>query len=138
MKGKVKSLIGKHVCYGDEEGGFRWGRICREVGINTIDGMKEALVLEDGMSCKGKGFPVRRQSGERIIRKDIINLEADIIDNEGALDDFDDEQLFRASLGDMTALSLGVRNMAEADIPGGKTTVADVAADILKSRMGVL
>ena len=137
MKRRDKCLVGKYVCYGDENGGFVWGRICRESTINTIDGIKDVFILEDGMNCRGSGEKIRKFQGERILRRDVINSELDIIDKDGSLKDLGDEELFRASLGDMTALTLGVKNMAEAGASEMKEGVANMAADILKDRMGI-
>jgi len=60
-----------------------------------------------------------------------------VIDGTGDLEDYDDEELFRASLGDMTALGLGVRNMTEAKASEGENIAADIAANVLKARLKV-
>jgi len=133
---KKKTLIGKYVCYGDEDGGFRWGKIASECVMNTIDGPKDAMVLEGNMSCASLKGHIERHDGPRILRKDIIDMEADILDNDGSIGNLDDDDLFRVSMGDMSAMALGAKNMAirRGDV---RTEVADVAAGILKKRMGM-
>lgn len=40
------NFIGKYVCYNSVDGGACWGRIKAECKINTMDGEKEAFILE--------------------------------------------------------------------------------------------
>lgn len=130
----AKSIVGKYVCYGNEDGGFCWGKIASCTSMNTIKGPMEAFVLEGRMSCREKGGRITRHEKPTLLRADKFDREIDVVDSTGGLGDLDDETLFRASMGDVGSIRLGLRNMAQAKSEVG---VADMAAAVLKDRMGI-
>ena len=137
MRASDKDLIGKYVCYGNEEGGFCWGKIVGETKINMIEGKVAAFIIDDRMTCKGKGHRVIKHDKSTILPRSGINLDTDILNEESLMADFDNEQLFRVAMGDMSCVGLGVKNMAEHGCKGVEASVADTAASILKERMEV-
>lgn len=95
-------FIGKYVCYGNDEGGFCWGKIRSEVRINTPEGEKPAFILVNRMTCQGPPYQtvrIQHHDRETLIRKDLLNLERDIVDKEASLSTLNDDELFVLMMG---------------------------------------
>jgi len=165
------SFIGRYVCFGRQDGTFCWGRIERESSINTGDGLKEAFVLTGMMTCSlpmnvpgmvasatptgavvsnvanpGAGSPqtklgLRRYKGERIIRKDVIDLSRDVFDVEGILAGMSDDEMFMfvmsRRLDGAKGVPLGIQNMVAQGCTEFPEEMESEAIKRLKNRVGV-
>lgn len=132
--------MGKYVCYGNEEGLFCWGRIKAEAEVNTIEGPKAVFILDERMSGPySAGERIKHHRGDTLLYRDRIDIEKDVFDRD--MREFDmltNEDLFLMAL-DAPEVGLakvehaGIRNM----LKSGKHGIADVAAELLKKRIGM-
>ena len=90
----VSEFIGKYVYYGNEEGGFCFGKIEDEMVVNSPQGLKEAFVLVNRMSCVGGQASIMVHRGRSTLRKEKIDLKKDVFEKMQGLDTLTDEQLF--------------------------------------------
>lgn len=88
------SFVGKYVYYGNNEGGFCFGKIESEAKVGSLKEEKEVFILVNRMSCMGGGSDIMVHRGRSILRKDKINLEKDIFEKMQGLDILTEEQLF--------------------------------------------
>jgi ribosomal protein L35AE/L33A len=158
MSDESKSpFIGKYVCYNAVDGGACWGRIKDECKINTMDGEKDAFLLEGsivaykrattGITAKvmktGVPLPaatitlnpqtgqlgtdveieIRKFKGDTLIRKDVIDLERDVIDLDEYIGKTPEDTLFLAlmrgraeGLFGNLALEIGLSQLTGLDI----------------------
>jgi hypothetical protein len=96
------NFIGKYVCYGNDKGGFCWGKIKSEVRINTPEGEKPAFILTDRMTCQSPPYEVKRvrhHDKETLVRKDLLNLERDIVEKGASLLNLSEDELFVLMMG---------------------------------------
>ena len=114
--------IGKYVCYGNDDGGFCWGKIKSVVRINTRDGEKDAFIMTDRTTCNGKPYTannVRHHPGNTLLQIDKISLERDIVEKDEMFKDLTDDELFLLVMQgevDLTRFGnkgLGIRNLCE-------------------------
>ena len=145
----MSAFIGKHICYGDEKGKFLFGKIKSETQINTVHGLKDAFIVEGIMlgPYGEAGVKGIRRTGDRLIRKDKLNLKTDIIDldfeqGKSILEYISDEQLFLLSLdfsdggGDLdgSILHRGMKNMLLAQCTDALPVIVTRE---LKRRLGI-
>jgi len=148
---KPKSpYVGKYVCYDQADGGACWGRIKDEAVVNTMKGEKEVFILDSRWNrhcgaelaakrykqfydmttstlqgSEGGDLGVRKIKGDSTLKKEMIDLENDIIDIGDILDFVDDGTLFKAIMSarggegkvdGKTALEIGLQAvMSEMD-----------------------
>ena len=112
---QYSKLVGKYVCYGNDRGGFCWGRIKVVVETNTQDGYKPSFILTDRKTCLGPNSPIRDHPGETLLRVEAVNLEKDIVDKEEFWEGITDDELFILVMGGEVGLAevknLGFVNM---------------------------
>lgn len=92
----LTEYIGKYVCYGNENGGFCWGKIKSVIRINTAKGEADVFVLTDRIVCSGKPYQgnISHIDKETILRLDKIDLKRDIVVKEEVFKDLTDDELF--------------------------------------------
>ena len=92
----LTEYIGKHVCYGNENGGFCWGKIKSVVRVNTPQGEADVFVLTDRIVCSGKPYKgnIRHIDKETTLRLDKIDLKRDIVVKDEVFKDLTDDELF--------------------------------------------
>jgi hypothetical protein len=140
----MSGLVGKYVCWGDEDGMFCWGRIKAEVVINTAEGPKDAFVLDQRMTGP-HNIPerIQRYSRDTLLRKDMIDVDMDIFDRDvQEFESVSNDDLFllmmdaEAELESMKEQkNLGPLNMLKSLL--GQTGGENVAAELLKKRMAI-
>jgi hypothetical protein len=95
------SYVGKYVCYGDDKGGFCWGKISAEVKVNSPKGVVPAFVLVNRMTCNGlpatKGS-IQYHSRETLVRCDVLDLNRDIVEVD-IMSQLSDDDLFLMTMG---------------------------------------
>jgi hypothetical protein len=138
----VNGFVGKYVCYGNKDGMFCWGRIKAEVEVNTMEGPKEAFILDERMSgpYSAGGCRIRKFKGDTVLRKDKINIETDIFDRDvREFDGISNDDLFLLVMDSTAGLerlkSLGQWNMLKSGM--GQTGDDNIAAAVLKKRLGI-
>jgi len=142
------SNLGKFVCFGNDKGGFCWGRIVEEVKVNSPKGWMEAFVLEDRMVCSEPPYTssnIHSIHGRTIIRCDKIDLKRDVVEKNQTLADFTDDELFLLTMqGSLDAKAIRERGLAsgfvamiESMAAKENTIISDMASGILKERMGI-
>jgi hypothetical protein len=140
----MSEFIGKYVCYGNDAGMFCWGRIKAECEINTVEGHKDAFIMDQRMSGPhGSGERIRKYKGDTILRKDVINLETDIFDRDvREFNEVTNDDLFLLVMDSEVGLealksmkSLGPLNMMMSS--QGSSTHESVASNLLKKRLGM-
>ena len=119
-------FIGKYVCYGNDVGGFCWGKIKAVVKINTPKGEKPAFVLTERLTCSRPPYTignVNRHDHDTLVRQDLLNLEKDIVDRDANMSQLNDEEMFVIMMG--------------GEVPDGINTGTNKAfANIIKFRAG--
>jgi hypothetical protein len=162
-----ENFIGKYVCYQRADGGACWGRIKEEAVVNSIHGEKEVFILTDryvryqrtadvkdfrqyyphmidGKSGEPVPKPddvfweVHKCGGITTLRKEMIDLENDIVDLADVLSVVDDETLFKAILTTedtavtgKTALEIGINALLK------NKSLTEEAIAVLKCRLGM-
>lgn len=92
--GAKMSFKGKYVYYGNDEGGFCFGRIESEAKVNTVEGEKRVFILVNRMSCMGGKSDIMVHKGRSNLRVDKIDLKKDVFEKMQGLDTLTEEQLF--------------------------------------------
>lgn len=135
------NFIGKYVCYGNDRGGFCWGKIKAEVRINTPIGERSAFILVDRMTCQGPPYKVsnvQHHNRETIVRKDLLNIERDIVEKEATMASLNEEELFILMMGgEVTGGNVSGQGNAFMNIlkfRSGKLDFMDETRDELKRR----
>ena len=114
--------VGKYVCYGNEDGGFCWGKIKSIGRVLTTKGEKDVLILTDRITCSGKPYAasnILHHDGDTILQLDKISPDRDIIDKsrEQLADCLSDDELFilvmNGELMPRNDIPTGIMNMLE-------------------------
>ena len=159
------NFIGKYVCYSRADGGACWGRIKDEAIVNSIHGEKEVFILSDRyvryqrtadvkdfrryypqFSSSSTPVPhpdelfweVHKVRGDTTLRKEMIDLENDIVELDDVLSAVEDDALFKAVLGagngevkGKDALEIGINALLKDESLSGE------AIAVLKKRLGM-
>lgn len=97
MGAKAKSVVGKYVCYGNENGGFCWGKIKSETEVNTMKGWAGAYILSERKTCMGPPYTANRimsHDKDTILLKQAINPSTDIVESRDMFGELTDDELF--------------------------------------------
>lgn len=138
----MSSYIGKFVLYGNEIGGFCWGRISAEVKTNDTSGVVDNFVLKERLSYYHGRFT--KINHDTLIKKSTLDLDRDIVSLDygtGGFNQLSNEDLLLLALGGNVSninsedFSLGLVNILKAHAKGLDIDLIDYAADLLKSRM---
>jgi hypothetical protein len=157
-----KSYVGKYVCYNQNDGGACWGRIKEEAVVNTMSGEKEVFILTDryvrhltGDDRKrfkffypdatneplmrrpldGKiSYQVSKVKGDTTIRKELLDLEKDVIDIGDLLKIVDTDTLFRIVMGSWDKGALSGNDAFEIGILASEEVYSKVK-EVLKERV---
>ena len=145
----MSEFVGKYVCFTRMDGGCCWGRIREEAISNTMGGEKEVFILEDrwvrhnfGARRGSKpnvffpdptndptmyrvegnhGFRVEKVRGVTTVRKEMLNLDTDIIDLSEIMNNASEELIMNLLLSDLepesaeSALEIGLRSLMASD-----------------------
>jgi len=135
---RLEQYVGKHVCYGNHDGGFCWGRIKAAVKINTAKGEKDAFVMADRKTCTGRTAAIQTHDKDTLLQVSMIDLDNDVVDKEAMFKEFTDDELFLLIMDGFDNLNghgnigLGLKNMITARQFSG-----EVVKDELAGRLGV-
>lgn len=112
--------IGKYVCYGDDDGGFCFGKIKGVIQINTQKGKRDAFVMTDRTTCPGKPYKnIRHHPKDTGLLIENISLDRDIVDKDEVFKDLTDDELFllimqgEVNLDRLGNKGLGIKNLCE-------------------------
>lgn len=129
-------IVGKYICTGRSDGGFCIGRVTGVIQVNTVDGLMDAVIVEDRVQ-RSADRRVVALDRPTILRLDQIDPKKDIFDESGQnFKAMSDNDLFLLSLGSDDVASkidhLGFSNMAKAGIID---CIADRATREMKRRI---
>jgi hypothetical protein len=117
---RLEELVGKHICYGNRDGGFCWGRIKAAVKVNTAKGEQDAFIVSDRKTCTGRTASIQNHDRDTLLLVNMIDLDNDVVDKEDLFKEFTDDELFLLIMDGFDNLSghgnigLGLKNMITA------------------------
>lgn len=117
---RLEELVGKHICYGNRDGGFCWGRIKAAVKVNTAKGEQDAFIVSDRKTCTGRTASIQNHDRDTLLLVNMIDLDNDVVDKENLFKEFTDDELFLLIMDGFDNLSghgnigLGLKNMITA------------------------